>query len=505
MPRPFKKILVANRGEIAVRIIRACRELDVETVAVYSEPDRGAPHVLLADEAYPLPGAESHDTYLNQELLIATARQAGAEAIHPGYGFLAENPTFAGAVPEAGLAFIGPSAEAIELMGKKAGARQRMKAAGVPVTPGSEGLLHDVGEVKALAREIGYPLLIKAASGGGGRGMRIVRTPEEIAEAYDSARREAGTAFGDPSLYVERFIENPKHIEVQLLADAHGHCIHLLERECSVQRKHQKLVEECPSTALTPELRAEMGQIAVRAAQAVHYVNAGTVEFLFEPPDHFYFMEMNTRIQVEHPVTELVTGVDLVKWQIRIAAGERLTLRQEDIVPRGWAVECRINAEDPLEGFLPTPGRIEHLTEPGGPGLRLDSGIRKGFCVPRFYDSMVAKLVAWGEDRDEALARMRRALREYHILGIKTTIPLHQRILEAPAFLDGTYSTSFLERFLGEHSGFVSEENEQMLLVAAALARYLALENNNGRPTERRPESPWKLLGKMERMRKLQG
>ncbi|RME50822.1 MAG: acetyl-CoA carboxylase biotin carboxylase subunit, partial [Deltaproteobacteria bacterium] len=418
----FEKVLVANRGEIAVRVIRALRELGVSSVAVHSEADAGALHVQLADEAVSIGPPPPRESYLAIETILEAARKTGAEAIHPGYGFLAENADFAQACHDAGITFIGPSPDAIRLMGNKVEARQTLQAAGIPLVPGTEGKAHDVAAITAEAEKMRYPLLVKAAAGGGGKGMRIVARPEELERAITAAMREAEAAFGDRSVYVERYIENPRHIEFQILADAHGHTIHLFERECSIQRRHQKIVEETPSTALTPELRERMGAAAVAVARAVGYVNAGTVEFLLDPEGTFYFLEMNTRIQVEHPITEMTTGVDLVAWQIRIAAGGALTLRQEDLAQRGHAIECRIYAEDPEKGFLPAPGPILALHEPAGPGVRNDSGIYAGDRVTGFYDPILAKLIVWGADREAARQRMILALRDYVILGIPTTI-----------------------------------------------------------------------------------
>ena len=443
----FSKILIANRGEIAVRIIAACKQLGVATVAVHSEADRDCLHVLLADESVCIGPAPSTDSYLNVTSVIAAAEITGAEAIHPGYGFLAENARFAEIAEECGLVFIGPSADSIRLMGNKSAARVAVAAAGVPVLPGSEGALASGQQALELAESIGYPVILKASAGGGGRGMRLAFSAAELQRAYDTARNEADKAFGDPSLYLEKYLENPRHIEFQILADGHGRVIHLGERECSIQRRHQKILEESPSVALDAALRDEMGKAAVAVARAARYVNAGTVEFLLGDDGSFTFMEMNTRVQVEHPVTELVTGVDLVREQLRIAAGERISLpRRRKVRQNGHAIEFRINAEDP-DTLAPSPGRIGHLALPGGPGVRVDTHLYAGYTVPPYYDSLVAKLLVWGNDRAEAIARGRRALQMFRIEGIRTSIPLHLRILDDPDFVAGTFSTSFMERY----------------------------------------------------------
>lgn len=442
----FKKILIANRGEIAVRVIRACRELGIATVAVYSEADRDSLHVKMADEAYCIGPAPSSKSYLNKANIIAAAEVSGADAIHPGYGFLAENANFAQICRDCGITFIGPPPEAIEKMGDKAVARETMIKAGVPVVPGTEGAVEDIDEARRIAEEIGYPVMIKAAAGGGGKGMRIAHNSHDLEKALQTARAEAEAAFGNPAVYLEKYVEEPRHIEFQILADHYGNVIYLGERDCSLQRRNQKLVEEAPSTALTPELRRKMGEMAVRAAQAVGYTNAGTVEFLLDKHNNFYFIEMNTRIQVEHPVTEMVTGIDLVKEQIRIAAGEPLAWRQEDITINGWSIECRINAEDPARNFMPCPGKIEIYHPPGGPGVRVDSAAYQGYVIPPYYDSMVGKLIVWGRNRDEAIARMERALREFVIEGVKTTIPFHLRIMENAFFRRGEVYTNFIQR-----------------------------------------------------------
>jgi acetyl-CoA/propionyl-CoA carboxylase, biotin carboxylase, biotin carboxyl carrier protein len=433
----FQKVLVANRGEIALRIFRTLRELGLGSVAVYSEADRAAPHVAYADEAYALGGLTAADSYLVVPKLLEAADRSGAEAVHPGYGFLAENAAFARAVEEAGLAWIGPPASAIELMGAKTRARQAMRDAGVPIIPGTTDPVASAGEVAALGEELGYPLLIKAAAGGGGKGMKVVRNAAEAAQAFESAQREGRSYFADASVYVERYLEDPRHVEVQVLADAHGNVIHLGERDCTIQRRHQKLVEETPSPAVTPELRDRIGGIAVDAARAAGYRSAGTIEGLLTPEGDYFFMEMNTRIQVEHTVTELVTGLDLVREQVLIAAGEPLSLRQEDVVLRGHAIECRINAEDPSRGFLPTPGRITSYREPAGPGVRVDSGVQAGSEISGLYDPMIAKLIVHDTTRETARRRMLRALAEFEIGGVTTLLGFHQALLCDPCFVDG--------------------------------------------------------------------
>jgi acetyl-CoA/propionyl-CoA carboxylase biotin carboxyl carrier protein len=433
---PFSKVLVANRGEIAVRIFRTLRELDIAPVAVYSEPDRGALHVRAADEAYLLgPGAPA-ESYLNQERLIEVARRSGAEAVHPGYGFLAENADFARACAEAGIVWIGPPPEAIEAMGSKIAARQTMRAAGVPIIPGTTEPVGSADEVRSLGDELGWPLAIKASAGGGGKGLKVVQGPEEVDRAFEAARREGEAYFSDPAVYVEHYLEDPRHVEVQVLADHHGHVIHLGERDCTIQRRHQKLVEETPSPAVDERLRAEIGRIAVEAARAVGYRGAGTIEGLLDPEGNYYFLEMNTRLQVEHTVTELVTGLDLVREQVLIAAGEPLWLSQDDVRLQGHAIECRINAEDVAAGFLPTPGRITGYREPGGPGVRVDSGFTAGSDVVGLYDPLIAKLVVHGLDREHARRRMLRALGEYEIDGVKTLVGFHRALLEQPCFID---------------------------------------------------------------------
>jgi acetyl-CoA carboxylase, biotin carboxylase subunit len=444
--RPIRRVLVANRGEIAVRIMRACRELGIESVAVYSEPDRSALHVRQADRAYPIGPAPAMESYLRIDKLLAVAKESAADAVHPGYGFLSERAPFAKACLDAGLVFIGPSPAAISAMGDKVEARRLMRKAGVPVVPGSDDALDSDAEVERLAGEIGFPVMLKAAGGGGGKGMRLVSNPDDLKNALRAARSEAKSAFGDDRVYVEKAIIRPRHVEVQVLGDMHGHVVHLYERECSIQRRHQKVIEESPSTAIDQKTRDEMGRVAVQAAKAVDYVSAGTIEFLVDQDRRFYFLEMNTRIQVEHPITEAVTGVDLVRAQLEIAAGRPLGFRQEDVVQRGWAIECRIYAEDPENNFLPAPGRIDVLRVPSGIGIRDDSGVYEGFEVSTHYDPILSKLVAWGSNRDEAIGRMLRALREYVIVGPVSNVAFHRWALEHPAFRAGDIDTGFIAR-----------------------------------------------------------
>ena len=438
----FGTVLIANRGEIAVRVIRACRDLGLRSVAVYSEADRAALHVKLADAAVEIGPPPPSDSYLSLDRIIAAAHESGADAIHPGYGFLSENPRLAAACADSGLTFVGPPAEAMLAMGDKVTARRRMEQAGVPVVPGTEAISDDVEALQA-ARVIGFPVLVKASAGGGGIGMRAAKDEDELKVAIRSCRESAQRFFGDPRVFLERLVTDPRHIEIQILADAAGHTIHLGERECSIQRRHQKVLEECPSTAISAEMREQMGQAAITAAQAVGYVNAGTVEFI-ESRGSFFFLEMNTRLQVEHPVTELVTGIDLVSAQLRVALGEPLPWRQEQVQWRGWAIECRINAEDPWQDFQPTPGRVTGYHEPSGPGVRVDSSMAGAGAVSPFYDPMIAKLIVHGETRDQAAARGRRALLEYWIGGITTNIPFHAALLEDPDFLSGQLTTEFI-------------------------------------------------------------
>ncbi|MBE3563192.1 MAG: acetyl-CoA carboxylase biotin carboxylase subunit [Hydrogenibacillus schlegelii] len=446
----FRKLVVANRGEIAVRIIRAAKELGIRTVAVFSEADRDALFVRLADEAYCIGPPPAKESYLNMTQIVALATSVGADAVHPGYGFLAENAHFAELCRHVGLTFVGPSPEAIARMGDKMAAKKTAAIAGVPAIPGSDGLVETPEEAAEVAEAIGYPVIIKATAGGGGKGMRVAENREALIRLLPTAMQEAEAAFGSPGVYLEKYLRRPRHVEVQILADRFGNVIHLGERDCSVQRRHQKLIEEAPSPAVTPELRQALGEAAVRVARAVDYVGAGTVEFLLDEDGRFYFMEMNTRIQVEHPVTEMITGIDLVQAMIRVAAGEPLRVRQEDVAFRGHAIECRINAEDPDRDFMPTPGRIERLWLPGGFGVRVDTGLVPGATVPPYYDSMIAKLIVWAPTREEAIRRMRRALDEMVVEGpgVKTTIPLHRALMDDPQFVAGDVDTRFLERRL---------------------------------------------------------
>jgi acetyl-CoA carboxylase biotin carboxylase subunit len=503
----FSKVLIANRGEIAVRIIRACRELGMQTVAVYSEADRQALHVRYADEAYLLGPAPSRESYLRGDKIIEIALQSRAGAIHPGYGFLAERADFAQACLDAGLAFVGPKPSAIAAMGDKAVARSTVKRAGVPVVPGTEGegSLRDE-ELLALAPQIGFPLLIKATAGGGGKGMREVRALDEMPALLLSARREAEASFGDGNVYLEKLLEGARHIEFQILADAHGTVIHLGERECSLQRRHQKLLEESPSPFISDddELRQKMGAVAVRAAQAVGYVNAGTIEFLVDKDKNFFFLEMNTRLQVEHPVTEIITGVDIVKEQIRIARGRQMRYTQEDIRLNGWAIECRINAEDPYNNFLPSTGRISHSLLPTGPGVRVDTGVYPGFEVSPYYDSLISKLIVWGETRAEAILRMRRALEEYKIVGVRTNIPFHQNLMDSHRFMGGQYDTRFVEeRFSME----AAEEGKIDRSDISAIIATLVAHQQTQRAAHiiqrgERDTSNWKWLSRWERLQR---
>jgi acetyl-CoA carboxylase biotin carboxylase subunit len=499
----FKKVLVANRGEIAVRILRACRELGIKTVSVFSEADRQALHVRYADEAYFIGPAPSRDSYLRGDKIIEIARICQADAIHPGYGFLAERDDFAQSCEEAGITFIGPKPSAIAAMGDKAVARATVIKAGVPVVPGTE----DVGNLTdddliTRAPKIGFPLLIKATAGGGGKGMRKVGSLAEMADLLKSARREAEASFGDGNVYLEKLVDGARHIEFQIMADGHGNVIHLGERECSLQRRHQKLLEESPSPFLDQDLREKMGQVAVRAAQSVEYLNAGTIEFLVDKNKNFYFLEMNTRLQVEHPVTEMVTGVDIVAEQIRIARGRQLSYTQQDIRFNGHAIECRINAEDPYNGFLPSTGRITHSLLPTGPGIRVDTGVYPGFEITPFYDPMIAKLIVWGETRGQAILRMRRALEEYRVVGVRTNIPFHQTMMDSHRFMAGQYDTRFVEERFSMAE--MQERKTSYEEIAALLATLVAHDEAQHaaqivRPAER-DTSNWKWVGRWERM-----
>jgi len=499
----FEKVLIANRGEIAVRIIRACHELGLRTIAVYSEADRAALHVRQADEAYLLGPAAARESYLRGDKIIDIAKKSGAGAIHPGYGFLAERDDFAQAVLDAGLVFIGPRPSAIAAMGDKAVARSTVTAAGIQVVPGTEGegnLSDD--DLLAIASKIGFPLLVKATAGGGGKGMREVKSAEEMPGLLEAARREAEASFGDGNVYLEKLILNARHIEFQILADNHGNVIHLGERECSLQRRHQKLLEESPSPFVNDELRTQMGEVACSAARAVDYLNAGTIEFLVDKDHKFFFLEMNTRLQVEHPVTELVTGIDIVKEQLRIARDRQLRYAQEDIHFNGWALECRINAEDAYNNFLPSTGTLNSVIAPSGPGVRVDTGVYAGFEISPYYDALISKLICWGETRGEAILRMRRALEEYRILGVKTNIPFHQHIMDSHRFIAGSFDTRFVEeRFSMDE---LEEEKEHLAKIAAVMAALVTHRESQSASQivrrDKRDTSNWKWVGRWERM-----
>jgi acetyl-CoA carboxylase biotin carboxylase subunit len=507
----MKRILIANRGEIAVRIIRACRDMGIEAVAVYSDCDRAARHVRLADEAVHIGGNAPAESYLRIDRVIDAARRTGADAVHPGYGFLAENEDFAAACRDAGLTFIGPTPEAIALMGSKTAARQAAMEAGVPVVPGTEEPLGvDVADatIAGVAERIGYPIMIKAVAGGGGKGMREVSSAAELSGAVRAARSEAQASFGDPAIYLERRILNPRHVEVQLLGDQHGTVIPFVERECSIQRRHQKVIEETPSPVVGDALRLRLTSDAAAIARSVGYTNAGTMEFLLDDQGHFYFLEMNTRLQVEHPITEMVTGVDLVQWQIRIARGEKLTIDPASaLTPRGHAIECRIYAEDADAGFMPSPGHITALRVPSGPGIRDDSGAEAGGDVPIFYDPMISKLIAWGGNRPQAIARMRRALREYDVSGIRTTVPFFRWMLEQPDFIDGRFHTASLDQILRSRAGepFTPADDEriEVAVIAAAIAHIGRLQKNRApaTPLNELRASAWKARARTEGLR----
>ena len=498
----FRKVLVANRGEIAVRVLRSCAELGLHTVAVYSEADRNALHVRYADEAYSIGAPPAKESYLSIDKILDVARRSGAEAIHPGYGFLSENEQFAQACQDNGIVFIGPRASSIAAMGDKIAARKVAKAAGVPTVPGTDGPLATVEEAEAFAKKIGYPILLKASAGGGGKGMRTVRTADELASAFRLAANEAKAAFGDGTLYLEKLLEGVRHVEIQILGDRYGNVVHLGERECSIQRRRQKLIEESPSTVVDEDLRRRMGEVAVRVAEAVNYENAGTVEFLLDRDKNFYFLEMNTRLQVEHPITELVTGVDLVVEQIRIASGRKLRLTQRNIVVKGAAIECRVSAEDPYNDFLPSIGRITHVYEPSGPGIRLDTSIYDGFEVSLYYDPMIAKLIVWAETRAQAILRMRRALEEFKLVGIRTNIPFHLRLMESPTFIAGRFDNSFLDSFnlaASDESG----EHARLAAVAAAAVAYQLKQVKSRKVDGAQPgnDSAWKLAARRAALR----
>ncbi|HVT45676.1 MAG TPA: acetyl-CoA carboxylase biotin carboxylase subunit [Thermoanaerobaculia bacterium] len=490
------KVLIANRGEIAVRIIRACRELGYPTVAVYSDVDRAALHVLYADMAMPIGEAPSRESYLRIDRILDAAKKSGAEAVHPGYGFLAENAEFAEACAAAGLLFIGPSPSSIRAMGSKTQSRQRMKAAGVPIVPGLERAVDSFHEIAALGAEAGYPLMIKASAGGGGKGMRLVEREEDLERAFERVRSEAQAFFGDDAVYAEKFIPSPRHIEVQILGDRHGNLVHLGERECTLQRRHQKVVEECPSPVVDAPLREKLGEAAIRAAAAVDYYSAGTIEFLMGPDRQFYFLEMNTRLQVEHPVTEMVTAIDLVKEQLRVARGEPLSVRQEEIRWNGHAIECRIYAEDPGRNFAPSPGPIRFISLPEGPGIRNDNGVYTGYTVPIHYDPMLSKLIVHGSSRDEAIARMKRALSEYRVEGIETTIPLYSTIMDHPAFRSAELDTGFIDSLLSSLEG--EAEDETLVDAAIAAAAVLAFEEAHRVRIPAVQDSAWRAAARHE-------
>jgi acetyl-CoA carboxylase, biotin carboxylase subunit len=494
------KVLIANRGEIAVRVIRACRELGYPTVAVYSEPDRAAMHVTYADQAMPIGAAPSRESYLRIDRILDAAKKSGAEAVHPGYGFLAENAEFARACRDAGLLFIGPSPESIDAMGSKTESRQRMKAAGVPVVPGLTEAVKSFDEIEAFAREAGFPIMIKASAGGGGKGMRLVEREEDLRQSYERVTSEAESFFGDGSVYAEKFVASPRHIEVQVLGDQHGNIVHVGERECTLQRRHQKVVEECPSPVVDAALREELGAMAVKAAAAVNYYSAGTIECLMGPDKQFYFLEMNTRLQVEHPVTEMVWNIDLVKEQLHIAQGGKLRVRQEDLRPQGHAIECRVYAESPARKFAPSPGLIRYLNLPQGPGIRNDNGVYEGYTVPVFYDPMLSKLIAHGKSREEAIARMRRALQEYRVDGIETTIPFFSAIMDNADYQAANFDTGFIDRLLPQidFTDSVPAEHEDAALAAAAI---LAFEESQNVKLPEETASRWRDLGRLDALR----
>jgi acetyl-CoA carboxylase biotin carboxylase subunit len=498
----FRKILIANRGEIAVRLLRACREMNISSVTVYSDADRNALHTRYADELYYLGPAPAIESYLKIEKIIEIAKQAKAEAIHPGYGFLAENTEFARACEASGIVFIGPTSQAIELLGDKIASKKTMTEAGIPVIPGSAGAIDREDAAMQVVKDIGLPVLIKAAGGGGGKGIRLVSENRDLAPAMKRAMNEARSAFGNPTIFIEKFLEAPRHIEFQILADNYGNVIHLHERECSVQRRHQKLIEESPSTLMTPALRSQMGAAAVKAVKASHYTNAGTVEFMVDRNCNFYFLEMNTRLQVEHPVTELVTGVDIVKEQFKIASGGKLGFKQDDIKMNGTAIECRISAEDPENNFAPSMGKIEELIEPGGIGVRVDSGIYEGFEVPIYYDPLISKLLVWAPTRKEAISRMDRALAEYTIRGIKTSIPFHRLVMEHPCFVRGDYDTTFVDKLLGTVRYTKSDYDVAAIAsVLRGIGRDRQARVSGGKKS--RAVSSWKLAGRQTLMRDL--
>ncbi|MDO5570088.1 MAG: acetyl-CoA carboxylase biotin carboxylase subunit [Bacteroidales bacterium] len=498
----IKKVLVANRGEIAVRVMRSCKEMGISTVAVFSEADRTSKHVAYADEAYCIGAAASKDSYLCIDKIIKAAKDTSADAIHPGYGFLSENSTFSDRCTKEGIIFIGPSGETMNMMGDKISARIKMIEAGVPVVPGTKEPLKSVEEAENLCDKIGYPVMLKASAGGGGKGMRLIFSKSEVADAYNTARSESLSSFGDDTVYLEKFVEEPHHIEFQILGDTHGNVIHLCERECSVQRRNQKIVEESPSPFITPQLREEMGEKAVAAAKAVNYVGAGTIEFLVDKNRNYYFLEMNTRLQVEHPITEEVLGVDLVKEMLHIANGEKLRYSQSDIVQRGHSIECRICAEDTALNFMPSPGVVKQITEPQGIGVRLDSYVYEGYEIPIHYDPMIGKLIVWATTREYAIERMRRVLHEYKITGVKNNISYLRRIMDVKDFVDGNYDTAFIQNnseFLLERETDGLVETEEIAMVAAYIDYLMNLdENSSGKSEDDRPISRWREFGRQK-------
>jgi acetyl-CoA carboxylase, biotin carboxylase subunit len=507
----FKKILIANRGEIAVRVIRACRELGISTVAVYSEVDRASLHVRKADEAYPIGPAPASESYLRADKILDVARRCGAQAIHPGYGFLSENAKFAQACADAGIKFIGPKPKSMEMMGSKTRARQHMEKAGIPFVPGTARGLTSAEEAQEVAERVGYPVMLKAAAGGGGKGMRLVHRRDELRSALESAQSEAQRSFGDSEVYIEKAIVNPRHIEMQILADEHGNTVWLGERECSIQRRHQKVLEEAPSPIVDPEMRRRMGDVAVKVAQAANYTNAGTIEFLVDQQKNFYFLEMNTRLQVEHPVTELTTGLDLVHLQIQIASGEKLPFAQSEVSIRGHAIECRIYAEDPDNNYFPSPGKIDVLLQPSGPGIRRDSGMYEGWTVPMDYDPLLAKLIGYGTGREQAIMRLERALDEYFVAGIKTNLSLFRRILRDRDFRAGNLDTGFLDRMLAKPDADPATSAPEPCIAAIAAAMFTVLDPNNYATKNGSVPSPqlasqpaasnWKQKGRAEALR----
>lgn len=491
----FKKILIANRGEIAVRIIRACREMGINTAAVFSDADRNSLHVRYADEAYHLGSSSPNESYLDYKKIVNIAKKNKADAIHPGYGFLAENHRFAELCDKSKIVFIGPSSKAIKNMGIKTLARKTMQSAGVPIVPGASDNIKNDSEFKNIANKIGFPVMLKASAGGGGKGMRLIKSKKELNSALRATRSEAKSAFGDDSVYIEKFVENPRHIEVQILADKKGNTIHLNERECSIQRRHQKVIEESPSPVVSETMRNKMGEVAIKAARATGYYSAGTVEFLVDKEMNFYFLEMNTRLQVEHPVTEMVTGVDIAKEMIRIAAGLPLSISQDDIKVNGHSIECRIYAEDPENNFMPSPGRILNLRAPGGPGIRDDSGVFEGFEVSLYYDPLISKLVSWGRNRAEAIEKMRRALDEYYISGIKTTIPFHKQVMNSDHFIKGDFNTSFIDTVFEDEKKETGKDTFfNIALISAGLSAYMddTKNNNNNFSSHLKDYNPWK-------------